>query len=206
MGSNENGQSVNKRKPAQERGEQRIRQILDAAARIIAASKPLTIQSLSKEAHTSIGSLYHFFPDLPSVILALSERHFRNIKKMVGELTPEEWINGDTEDFINHLFSPYVRYMIDNPDYILVLKLQGFTFDKSQFLDYMMNVIRSRYPDWATGKVKRETEFLHIMATGILQQSFQRDKALAYKCIPRIICILELYLKHLEYSPSQEKT
>lgn len=202
MSSKENRQSMKKRPAAQERGAQRIKQILDAAARIIADSEPLTIQSLSKEARTSTGSFYHFFPDLPSVILALSERHDENIKKMVDKLENEssqkEWINGNPDEFINKLFSPYSNYVIDNSDYLTVLKLRRFTFDRSQFLRFMKTIMRRRYPNWPVEKVIRETDFLHITATGILQQSFQRDKTLAHECIPKIFCVLELYLTHLE--------
>lgn len=193
---------MKKRPAAQERGAQRIRQILDAAARVIANSEPLTIQSLSKEARTSTGSFYHFFPDLPSVILALSERHDENIKKLVDKLANEssqkEWINGNPDEFINRLLSPYASYIIDNSDFLTTLKFRGFFFDNSQFLKFMKTIMRRRYPNWPEGRVIRETDFLHITATGILQQSFQRDKTLAHECIPKIFCILALYLTHLE--------
>lgn len=202
MNSNEHKQSIKKRLPAQERGAQRISQILDAAARIIADSEPLTIQSLSKEARTSTGSFYHFFPDLPSVILALSERHDENIKKMVDKLenesSPKEWINANPEEFINRLLSPYAKYIIDNADFLTSLKFRGFSFDNSQFLKFMKKIMRRRYSGWSEGRVIRETDFLHITATGILQQSFQRDKTLAHECIPKIFCVQALYLTHLE--------
>jgi len=202
MSSNEYRQSMKERPAAQERGAQRIRQILDAAARILANSEPLTIQSLSKEARTSTGSFYHFFTDLPSVILALTQRHDENIRKMVDELENEssqkEWINGNPYEFINGLFSAYSSYLIENFDYLTVLKLRGFAFDKSQFLRFMKTIMLRRYPNWPEEKVVQETDFLHIMATGILQQSFQRDKTLTHECIPKIFCVLELYITHLE--------
>ena len=62
------------RKPCQARGQQRVEAILEAAGSLIAAESSisaLTMHKLAEAAQTSIGSLYHFFPDKDCVIAAL---------------------------------------------------------------------------------------------------------------------------------------
>ena len=54
-----------RRTPKQKRGQQRVEQILDAAARLIVAEgyENVSTNAIAKEANTSIGSLYQFFPN-----------------------------------------------------------------------------------------------------------------------------------------------
>lgn len=193
-----------KRTPRQERGYQRVKQILDAAAQIVTEQGigQLTVQNLSKEAQTSPGSLYHFFPDLDAVIQALTERHEGNINAIVQQqensLTCEELCNGTADVFVRRLFSPYAEYLERNRDYLPVMQLRGFNFGESAFLGFIRTMLQFRYPAWQQEKVISEAFFLHAVATGVLQQAFQRETTLAYEFIPRILKVLELHLQSTE--------
>lgn len=65
------------RTPQQRRGRARVEAVLDACAILLWEEGPgeLTMHKLAKRAKTSIGSLYHFFPDKDAVIDALCQRH-----------------------------------------------------------------------------------------------------------------------------------
>lgn len=65
-----------RRRPSQQRGVQRVVDVLDAFERLLAQKRfeDITMDDLSRAARIQIGSLYHFFPDITSVILTVLER------------------------------------------------------------------------------------------------------------------------------------
>lgn len=65
-----------RRRPSQQRGVQRIVDVLDAFERLLQRKRceEITMDDLSRTAGIQIGSLYHFFPDITSVILTVLER------------------------------------------------------------------------------------------------------------------------------------
>jgi AcrR family transcriptional regulator len=65
-----------RRRPSQRRGVQRVRDVLDAFERLLVHKRcdEITMDDLSRTARIQIGSLYHFFPDITSVILTVLER------------------------------------------------------------------------------------------------------------------------------------
>jgi len=83
------------RQPAQERGRQSIRDILDAAHRVLRREGParITTPAIAAEAGLSIGALYHYFPNKESVILALYETKLADIGAIVEEPIPA--VGGD---------------------------------------------------------------------------------------------------------------
>lgn len=84
------------RKPQQDRGHERVAAILDACAKVLQrdGEAGLTMHRLAKESGTSIGSLYHFFPDKHSVLAALNQRHtdaLCTITKRLEQIDDHVW-------------------------------------------------------------------------------------------------------------------
>jgi AcrR family transcriptional regulator len=104
------------RKPCQARGQQRVEAILEAAGALVATEgsvSGLTMHKLAEAAQTSIGSLYHFFPDKDCVIAALEENHSLAFTRIVGDLAllPDaEWLPLNAQEVINRVFEPFFRY------------------------------------------------------------------------------------------------
>ena len=76
-----------RRTPSQRRGEQRVEDLLNAAAEVIAESgyEAATMSAIAERAKASIGSLYQFFPNKNSVAHALTLRYCR---QLLDRLTP----------------------------------------------------------------------------------------------------------------------
>lgn len=110
------------RKPCQARGQQRVEAILEAAGSLIAAESSisaLTMHKLAEAAQTSIGSLYHFFPDKDCVIAALEEKHSRAFNQIVGDLAlvhDAEWLPLSAQEVIDRVFEPFFRYADAHPE------------------------------------------------------------------------------------------
>jgi AcrR family transcriptional regulator len=78
------------RPPRQERGQRRVDDILDAAAALIAEAgvDAVTVAAIAGRAGASKGSMYHFFRDRESVLLALVERHVELLGRALAEARP----------------------------------------------------------------------------------------------------------------------
>jgi AcrR family transcriptional regulator len=66
-----------RRVPKQERGQLRVERILDAAAREFAriGYEAATTNGIARQARTSVGSLYQFFPNKEAILYALTDRY-----------------------------------------------------------------------------------------------------------------------------------
>jgi len=112
--------SVVPRKPQQARGHQRVEAILDAAAKLITEKGVgnLTVRSIAKRAHTSVGSMYFFFPDLDAVVAGLAERHVRAIElanAKVLSTSKAEWMRMSSAEVVETIITPFLGYLEANP-------------------------------------------------------------------------------------------
>jgi AcrR family transcriptional regulator len=145
------------RQPRQERGERRVCAILDAAAELITelGAGGLTVQALAERAQTSKGSLYHFFPDLQSVLNALSERHVAAITTLSAAIVADEtvdWRLLSIEETVQRFLSP-LSYLEEHPDLLALARapivVDNTTRRLSPIRDVADHILLVRYP-WLT--------------------------------------------------------
>lgn len=72
----------NRRNPRQERARATVDAVLEAAAQVLEAKglKGATTNAIAERAGVSVGSLYQYFPDKGSLVLALYERHLAQLE------------------------------------------------------------------------------------------------------------------------------
>lgn len=106
--------------PRQERGQRRYAEILDAAASLIeeVGTEAVTVQAISVRAGASKGSMYHFFPDRESVLIALVERHIATLR---AELEHErealaEVAAASADGAVRAFLDPVNTYVRRHPD------------------------------------------------------------------------------------------
>jgi AcrR family transcriptional regulator len=75
-----------RKKPVQQRSRATVDAILDAAARVFAASgyARTTTNHVARRAGVSIGSLYEYFPSKDALLVALTERHVDEAERVLG--------------------------------------------------------------------------------------------------------------------------
>ena len=116
------------RAPRQARGRQRVDAVLDAAAALLVEAGPdgVTMHGVARRARTSIGSLYHFFPDREAVLRALGERHAAAIARLVAALreTPAAgWAALDTAAAVERFVAPFLDHLDRHPDLLGLMRL-----------------------------------------------------------------------------------
>lgn len=111
------------RRPQQERGQRRVDAILEAAAAIVAEEgvAAATMHAIAKRSGTTIGSMYHFFPDREAVLVALMERHGRAIGAVAAELTTVDWAHLALEEVVDRYVDQLVGYARAHPDLLPVI-------------------------------------------------------------------------------------
>jgi AcrR family transcriptional regulator len=128
--------------------------ILDAAAALIAdeGTDSLTMQAIAEHARTSNGSLYHFFPDLKSVLAALTDRHVDGLREMNRQLemdSAERWSRRTTAETIDAALGPLLSYAEQHPDMFPLLR--GAAFEESSLragaLEMIEGILEARLPN-----------------------------------------------------------
>jgi AcrR family transcriptional regulator len=73
-----------RRQPRQARGRRRVDTLLDAAAEVIAAGgyEGATTNAIARQARTSVGSLYQFFPNKEAILDALVARYEAQLRQL----------------------------------------------------------------------------------------------------------------------------
>ena len=110
------------RRPQQERGLRRVAAILDATAAIVAeeGAAAVTMQAIARRSGTTIGSLYHFFPDRETVFEALLQRHGAAFGEVVTTLAALEWSRLTLDETVDRFVDGCVGYVRAHPDLLPV--------------------------------------------------------------------------------------
>lgn len=147
------------RRPRQERGQRRVDTILDSAAAIVAEEgiAAATVHGIARRARTSIGSMYHFFPDLESVLRALAARHVDGLRTQLEDAlaggTTAEWGALPLGAAVAAFLRPLLAYVDAHPDMLHVLRRPrpGGDRERNPELQALMTqlaeqLVRSRTP------------------------------------------------------------
>lgn len=108
-----------RRAPKQKRGQQRVEQILDAAARLVVGEgyAHVSTNAIAKEAKTSIGSLYQFFPNKDAVYLALAQRYVDELSELLAQTAMAEDESLSFQDRFDRLLDQLAVFYLENPGF-----------------------------------------------------------------------------------------
>jgi AcrR family transcriptional regulator len=83
------------RKPSQARGVAKFDKILDAAHHLIdeQPEREISLYDVAEEAGVATGSVYHFFPNIEGIYIALVERYDRKFAEIIRATEPEQGVN-----------------------------------------------------------------------------------------------------------------
>ena len=114
--------SVHRRVPRQERAEQRVAELLDAAASELAevGYDAATMKAIAIRAGASIGAAYQYFPNKEALVGALRERYAIEMEKRWAhreETSVGRSIREGTEGFVDMM----VNFLDEHPAWIAIL-------------------------------------------------------------------------------------
>ncbi|MCA3697187.1 TetR/AcrR family transcriptional regulator [Aquidulcibacter sp.] len=118
--------------PSQDRGQRRVDRLLDAAADLILVhgAEGLKMDMVAKQAATSPGSLYQFFPNRAALLTALAERYGAEIEAIAQSTlqrqaaVPPTSIEQAARDFLE----PFLVFYEANPAYVILTEASDRIF------------------------------------------------------------------------------
>ncbi len=107
------------RVPAQDRGQRRVDEILDAAELVIAevGVDQATTNAIAERAGSGMGSLYHFFPNKDAIVQALAERYTAEMAVTFEAMRQPEMGTMPVADMVDRIVDPLVAFHRRAPAY-----------------------------------------------------------------------------------------
>ena len=110
--------STPRRTPVQERSNDTVHTILEAASGLLGRIplEQITTSRIALEAGVSIGGLYRFFPDKQAILDAIAVRHVADFQKMVEtRLSAADFLDG--QGLLGMMIDVYVEFLDARPDF-----------------------------------------------------------------------------------------
>lgn len=131
--------------PRQRRSRETIDAILDAAEALIhqRGQVSFTAHELAAASNMSVGRVYYWFPDIPSVVAALGDRGIERLAGHFSEVLDQSEVLDDDE-FLPFLAGRVVDFFASNPAVVVLVLTGGPVEDHGQ-------AIRSAVQELAAG-------------------------------------------------------
>lgn len=119
MPVSEHKRGLLRRTPIQERGQRRIALILDAAERLFAkiGYEATTTNAIARQARTSIGSLYQFFPNKEAILHAVADRYLQRLRTLHDRLLTPEVAQLPLPDIYDRIINALAEFHRQHPGF-----------------------------------------------------------------------------------------
>ena len=194
-----------RRQPKQKRGQERVEQILDAAAIIFdeVGFEAATTHAIASKANTAVGSLYQFFPDKLAIFNALELRHVQRVYVMWEKLLCPEVIQLPFADFVRTLVTQ-VQQLLEQPTSRVVF-IQFFTsptifrnIDVSftqEVIQFMAKLFQARNPNLTSKRSSILAEICVNASNTLTLLALRTSEAHGQEIITEIEALMRAYLK-----------
>jgi AcrR family transcriptional regulator len=159
------------------------------------------MHSLAKTANTSVGSLYHFFPDRESVLKSVAERHALALHEIADRLraVPDAtWRQLNAEEAIRELLLPYTDYVRRHADFVQLMRSPELAPQAQDFVKLIDRILALRLPATPTRRRRIYTEMLHAVAAGTVHLAYQLNPSKLDVWLEEVQRVLAAYLMELE--------
>ena len=194
-----------RRQPKQKRSQERVEQILDAAAIVFdeVGFEAATTHAIANRANTAVGSLYQFFPDKLAIFNALELRHVERVYVMWEKLSRPEIVQLPFTDFI-HTLVVQAQQLFEQPTSRIVF-IQFFTsptifknIDISftqEVIQFIAKLFQARNPKLTSKRSEILAEICVNASNTLILLALRSNDAHGKEIILEIEVLLRAYLK-----------
>jgi AcrR family transcriptional regulator len=171
-----------RRIPIQERGEQRVAGLLEAAAAIFSevGYEAATMRDIAKRAGASIGSLYQFFPNKEIVARAIKTQYCQELKELWANLVAVS-AKTPTIRLIDQFLNVTIKAIEQHPAIIRLMdapRSANPAADIKQSLrDQLVELFLTRKPRMSLNKAHRYAEITVQMIRTILWLYLENERS-----------------------------
>ncbi|MCJ8169052.1 TetR/AcrR family transcriptional regulator [Atopomonas sediminilitoris] len=151
--------------PRQQRAHEKIERILDALAQLLQTEEvaALSVASIARAAGLPAPTLYHYFPDKLSVLMALAERTAQRVDSLAEQALAPLAAQAEPQVDCRQLVQTIYRSYRSEPGYVQVLRachssqeLKHIAEQSNQRMaDVLVQVFAGRLPESARSAVRR---------------------------------------------------
>ena len=194
-----------RRLPQQSRSQQRVAQILQAAAEVFAEMgyEAASTTAIAKRAKTSVGSLYRFFPDKAAILQALATFYMDRVREVFSEMLSSQTYDLPMSLVIDRIIDTYYDEFLSQPGFRAVLLDYHFSPKATAIVEnvnreiepYFEAFFAARAPDMEPEQIKL-IAMVTVEACCVLELvSSQADEALRKKLRAEEKKLLVAYLQ-----------
>lgn len=196
-----------RKQPLQRRSRATVEAILQAAAQVFSqyGYTEGTTDKVAARAGVSIGSLYQYFPNKDSLLIALARHHMDEAFGVLGDLLEDEGTNSSglhemVRRFVNaimqlHEGAPQLHRVLFNEAPLPLDFLQEKETRERQFSDQLLTAL-SRYPEVTVEAPSHAAYMVVQVAEGMIHSFvlFPPEKITATEMVNELVDMLYLYL------------
>ena len=198
-------QNTFRRQPKQKRSQERVEQILDAAAIVFdeVGFEAATTHAIASKANTAVGSLYQFFPDKLAIFNALELRHVERVYVMWEKLSRPEIIQLPFTNFI-HTLVTQGEQLFEHPTSRIVF-IQFFTsptifknIDVSfteEVIQFMAKLFQTRNPKLTNERSEILAQICVNASNTLILLALRSNETHGKEIIAEIEALMRAYLK-----------
>ncbi|MDY6784800.1 MAG: TetR/AcrR family transcriptional regulator [Cyanobacteriota bacterium] len=197
--------SVFRHPPQQQRSQERVEQILQAAAEVFweMGYDAATTHDVAKRAGAAVGTLYRFFPNKLAIFHALEQKHRQSVERINAQLLTPEFLQPSLEEGIRRMVATYAEYFEDlMPRVVYVqyfLTPDIFVYFNERFNDGLIRrfaqLFRWRNPKLSMEKSELIARVVHQSYCALLLVALRSDESLRDRLYQEIQDLLIAYLK-----------
>jgi AcrR family transcriptional regulator len=203
-----------RRQPKQQRSQQRVEKILQAAAEVFVeiGYEAATTHMIAAKAQTAIGSLYQFFPDKLAIFHALEARHMERVTAIHTQLMQSADKEKPLSDFIERVVNTYAEYFTDPMPRIVYIQYfvapEMFKLFNESFNQWLIkefaSLFRAWNPDLNVEKSELLAETVHLCYNTLLLNALRQDQHQRQARYAEIKALLLAYLTpHTQPEPQE---
>lgn len=190
------------RKPVQARARRRREALLDATARILEQSgyDALSTNAVAREAGTSIGALYEYFPNREALLAGLLERYGERLAGIIDEAVAGA--EGDWRRAAADVVGAFARFWMDEPGYRAtwlgaqsspLLRETGARWADA-FTDRLAALLAPLAPSLPRRELRRVARTAVHLVSGLLLVAVQSSPARRRELVAETVVALTAYL------------
>ena len=185
-----------RRIPQQKRGERRVNSFLRAAASVIAEMgyERATMKAIAERSHSSVGSLYQFFPNKLSLAEALRNQYIKDIEQswiMLGRQAAAM----SAEDLTCSLVELQIEIMKNHPVLFTLLDVPPISHARRELIrTRIAEVLMSHQPRMSRATALRIASVVQQVSKGLLRLYAQADAKEGIAIIEEFKSVLTGYL------------
>ena len=198
--------------PSQDRGQRRVDRLLDAAADLILihGAEGLRMDMVAKQAATSPGSLYQFFPNRAALLIALMMRYGAALTALAQEIVRQqrEERPANLAMAARHFLAPFLDFYAHNQAYVILAEAsdrvfagQAYAFSEDEAVEQaLVEVLTPFVAPPQSRRLSRVCRMLTVNAHAAIAASFDLPAEARAEWLGELDRLIQSYIATLQES------